>query len=930
VIPRSRAPETALRTVHGLLQTRAERNPRGIAIRAPGRPPLVFAELVEHIRRTVSILNGVGVRRGDRVALVIPNGPEMATALLATSAGAAAAPLNPGYRRREFDFYLAELDPRLLITARDLDSPARALATDRGIPVLELSFDARDAAGLFRLDRDREGRPCGASGAAEFADPDDLALLLHTSGTTSRPKIVPLTQRNICASVADVCRTLELGPEDRCLNVMPLFHVGGLVDLSLAPLCAGGSTVCTPGFSASRLLAWLDEFRPTWFQAVPAMLQEILSTSHVDPSAAPPRKLRFVRSVAAPLPAHVRNGIEEAFHCPVVETYGMTEASPLITSTALPPAPRKPGSVGRSVGPDIAILDARGNALPRGEMGEIAIRGENVTSGYANDPSSNAESFAHGWFKTGDLGTLDEDGFLFLQGRAKEMINRGGEKISPAEIEAVLTEHPAVAEAVAFAMPHRLLGEEVAAAVVLEKGANASLDEIVAFAGERLAEFKIPRVVRIAEVLPRSSIGKVQRAGLAEGFGLNDDAAAIRETMYVEPRDDLERRLVAIWKEILDVERIGIRDDFFALGGYSLLGVRMLTTVESELGESLPLATLSRSITVEQLAILLRQDRPAAPCSPLTPIRAAGSRPPFFCCHALVGHVVQFRSLALRLSPEQPFFGLQARGLDGKHPPRESVEEMAADYVDEIRRVDPRGPYYLGGFSLGGFVAYEMARQLKAMGAEVALLALVDCSGPLLRLSKADGIIGHLCNLSRLEAHRIPAYLRKTVAKELRRGLRSLGLAEVLGVQTSESARLLRKLGVKLGPREHAVAVANLKAMRAYEPGAYDGALTIFRARVRPPRGYSDPHAGWSGLVPSVVIREVPGDHGSMMSEPHVQRLAEALEESLERARERVAGGKAGRLGSTAARSRAIPGASLAKRSGTDPRRRSTRLGGRD
>jgi acyl-CoA synthetase (AMP-forming)/AMP-acid ligase II/thioesterase domain-containing protein len=882
--------------VHGLLQTQAERNPHGIAIRAPGRAPLVFAELLEHIRRTVATLNAVGVRRGDRVALVIPNGPEMAAALLATAAGAAAAPLNPAYRSREFDFYLTELDPKVLITQKGFESPARALADDRGIPVLELSSDESDAAGLFELSGNRGDSRCGATLSAEFADPDDLALLLHTSGTTSQPKIVPLTQRNICTSVADVCRTLELGPADRCLNIMPLFHIGGLVDLSLAPLCAGGSTVCTPGFSTFRLSDWLDEFQPTWFQAVPAMLQEILSAPDIRRAAAPRHRLRFVRSVAAPLSADVRAGIEEAFRCPVVETYGMTEASPLITTTALPPAVRKSGSLGRSVGPDIAILDAEGDALPCGETGEIAIRGENVMSGYANDPESNARSFANGWFRTGDLGALDEEGFLFLQGRVKEMINRGGEKITSVEIEGVLAEHPAVAEAAAFAMPHKLLGEEVAAAVVLKPGADASLDEIVAFAGERLAEFKIPRAMRIADELPHNSIGKLQRAGLAERFGLNDDAAAIGERVYVEPRDDLERRLVAIWKEILDVEPIGIRDDFFALGGYSLLGIRMLATIETELGENLPLTALSHSLTVEQLANLLRQERPAESWSPLAPIRATGSKPPFFCCHALAGHVVQFRNLALCLSPEQPFFGLQARGFDGEHPPHGSFEKMAADYVEEIRRVDPRGPYYLGGFSLGGFVAYEMARQLRARGAEVALLALIDCTGPRPRRSNADKIVSHARNLSQLESRQIPEYFRKLVKKELRRGLRSLGLAEVLGVRASKFERQLHRLGVKLGPRERRVAVANLKALQAYDPGAYDGTLTIFRAGIRPPLGYSDPFAGWSGLVPSVVIREIPGDHSSMMKEPHIRLLAEALGKSLDQASEQVAGEQGGAI----------------------------------
>lgn len=858
-------------------------------MQAPQRTPLSFAELLEHIRRIVSNLIEAGVRRGDRVALVVPNGPEMASALLAVSAGSVAAPLNPAYRKREFDFHFNEIDPKALIVSRDLDSPVRKIANDRGIAVLELTFSERDAAGLFSLAGDR-GVPKGTeTPPLEFSDPDDLALLLHTSGTTSQPKTVPLTQRNICASAADVCRTLKLGPSDRCLNIMPLFHIGGLVDLLLAPLSAGGSTVCTPGFSASHFLTWLDEFQPTWFQAVPTILQEILDGSDMGMSAIPCRGLRFVRSVAAPLPARVRKGISEAFDCPIVETYGMTEASPLITSTALPPAPGKPGSLGRSVGPDIIVLDAAGTALPPGETGEIAIRGENVMSGYADDPLANACSFVDGWFKTGDLGYLDEEGFLFLIGRKKEMINRGGEKIAPVEIERVLLEHPAVAEAVVFAMPHRSLGEEVAAAVALKTGAGALPSEIAAFAGEQLSDFKIPRAVKIVDELPRSSTGKIQRAGLAERLGLNDGAAS-REGEYVEPRDELERRLVAIWEEILETSPVGIHDDFFALGGYSLLGVRMLDVVEKELGEVLPTTALAHPVTVEQLASLLRDGIPASYWSPLAPLRVTGSKPPFFFCHSLVGHVVKLRTLSSYLNSDQPVFGLQARGLDGKHPPHGSIEEMASDYVEEIRRVDPHGPYYLGGHSFGGFVAYEMARQLRSQGAAIALLLLIDSTGPRPRTSNADKIVSHVRNLSRLESHRIPSYLWEIAEKELRRGLRRTGLSELPAIRAARSKRKRRKLDATLGPHKRRVTVANIRAMKTYDPGVYDGEVTILRARIRPPRGYSDRHVGWCGLVPSVAIHDVPGDHVTIMEEPNIQILAKVVETCLDRAQERASG----------------------------------------
>ena len=360
-------------------------------------------------------------------------------------------------------------------------------------------------------------RPLRATG---LANPDDVALLLHTSGTTARPKIVPLLQRNLCASARNIRATLRLTLEDRCLNVMPLFHIHGLVAPVLSSLASGASVVCTPGFNALKFFSWLDEAAPTWYSAVPTMHQAILQRAGRNKDSLARAQLRFIRSSSSSLPPQVLGELEETFGVPVVEAYAMTEASHQMTCNPLPPGTRKPGTVGPAAGPGVAVMDDQGNLLAPGAVGEIVIQGPNVTPGYEANPEANAKAFTSGWFRTGDQGFMDEDGFFTLSGRLKEIINRGGEKISPKEVDEVFMDHPAVQQVVTFAVPHDKLGEEVAAAVVLREGVRATPAELRDFAGERLADFKVPRTVLLIDEIPKGPTGKLRRIGLAEQLGI--------------------------------------------------------------------------------------------------------------------------------------------------------------------------------------------------------------------------------------------------------------------------------------------------------------------------------------------------------------------------------------------------------------------------
>ena len=481
------------------------------AVGAPERPSLTHKSLRELAERTVQSLNAMGIGRGDRVAIVLPNGPEMAAAFIAIACGATTAPLNPAYRAEEFDFYLSDLNAKALVLLEGMESPARAVAAARNIPIVTLAREV--VAGDFTLKADgMTGMPAHGG----FAQAHDTALVLHTSGTTSRPKIVPLAHINVTASAYHIGDTLALTPGDVCLNIMPLFHIHGLIAATLSSIAAGASVVCTPGFNALKFFAWFEEANPTWYTAVPTMHQAILTRADRNMEIIHRGRLRFIRSSSSSLPPQVMEALEKTFGVPVIEAYGMTEASHQMASNPLPPRSRFSGCVGIAAGPDIATMDESGNLLAPGELGEVVIRGRNVTKGYEANPEANAKAFTNGWFRTGDQGIIDKDGYLRLTGRLKELINRGGEKFSPLEIDIVLMDHPAVAQVVTFGMPHDKLGEDVAAAVVLHEGSTCDERELRAFVGSRIADFKVPRRIVFLTEIPKGATGKLQRIGLHE------------------------------------------------------------------------------------------------------------------------------------------------------------------------------------------------------------------------------------------------------------------------------------------------------------------------------------------------------------------------------------------------------------------------------
>jgi amino acid adenylation domain-containing protein len=604
-------------TIEKILKWRATQTPNAIALVATVGNPLTYRGLMDQVDYVAQFLVASGITHKDCVAIVLPNGPEMAVTFLGVSRAAISAPLNPGYREDEFDYYLSELNASALIVQSASDSPAISVAQKRKIPVIDLSRVLDGMAGSFHL-RLEEVR---GSSVVRRAEPTDVALILHTSGTTSRSKMVPLTHANLLASARNIVSTLALTPDDRCLNVMPLFHIHGLIGAVLSSLMAGGSVVCTSGFDAEAFFVWLKEFCPTWYTAVPTMHQAVLSCVQANVNLRAGHSLRFIRSCSAALAPGVMRELEAGFGVPVLEAYGMTEAAHQIASNPLPPHERKAGSVGLAGGCEVSIMDERGHLLSLGEIGEIVIRGPNLMSAYANNAEANKECFANGWFRTGDQGYLDGDGYVFITGRLKEMINRGGEKVSPREVDEVLLEHPAVAEAVSFAVPHATLGEDVAAAVVLREKKSVTGSELQRFAAVRIADFKVPRRVLIVDKIPKGPTGKVQRAGLAERLGLtaSDGAQADVDIEYTAPRNQIEQKLVEIWSEVLGIKRVGIHDNFFYLGGDSIHAARIISRMRESMGIEFSFAAFFEAPTVAAIAGLIETPRTEVQSRGLSP-----------------------------------------------------------------------------------------------------------------------------------------------------------------------------------------------------------------------------------------------------------------------------------------------------------------------
>jgi acyl-CoA synthetase (AMP-forming)/AMP-acid ligase II/acyl carrier protein len=542
-------------------------------------------KLAQHLQPLVSSSDAT---RLPRLGIVMPNGLDISIALLATTRFATAVPFNPVQTRVEFEAQFEATRVDAILLPEGVTSGAVEAANTLSLP-------------LLRITQDRCVLPSSKASTTELRVPDteDTALVLMTSGSTGKPKIVPLSHRNLCRSAFDVANSLNLTPRDRCLVMWEQFHIGGLVDLLIAPLAAGSSLVAAGSFDAARFFDLQAQHRATWFQGVPTSLGELVHYAKRKGLKEPLPGLRFLRSVAAALSPAAQERLVTQFGVPVVRTLGMTEAGPLITTTAPTLQGNKAESVGRSAGPEITILSDTGTSLNSGETGQIAIRGENVFAGYENNPDANQAAFNDGWFLTGDLGYLDDEGDLFLTGRAKEMINRGGEKIFPNEVEDALMAHPGVHEAACFAIPHATLGEDIACALATDE--NLCAQDIRTHLADRVARHKIPGQIEFLPQLPRNPVGKIDRQTLATHIASRSQASPAPKATFTP----MQTLVADVWKEELSIVQVGLDEDFASVDGDSLSAVRILVSLETHFGTTLPEEIVQKFATVRELADVL-------------------------------------------------------------------------------------------------------------------------------------------------------------------------------------------------------------------------------------------------------------------------------------------------------------------------------------
>jgi acyl-CoA synthetase (AMP-forming)/AMP-acid ligase II/thioesterase domain-containing protein/acyl carrier protein len=864
-LPSERKAGTICETVHWW----AERKPDAPAFIAEDRSPLTYSALAELMVCFGNALNGSGLGRGDRIGVVHSGGAAMASTLLGVASSATAVPLVPDCTVGEFAIHLHDRKVKALIVEAGLDTPARAAAERLKIPVLEVETADKSVAGSVRL----RPSPAQTAHCPGPTAPEDHMLVLATSGTTTHSKIVLLRHRTVMLGSMILANHVGSREDDRSLILQPLVYAAGLFNLC-SSLYVGGSAIFLPRFDVVTFFRYLETLGPTWYTGSYTFHHSIYAHASDFEDRIRRSRLRFIYTTSGHLDHQIADGIEKLFGAPVIETYAATEVG-WISANPMPPQKRKRGTVGRPSVQEVAIMGQGERFLPTGERGEVVVRGDTVFDGYENDPAATEAAFVDGWYRTGDEGFFDEEGYLTLTGRISETINRGGEKIAPGEVDEALLRHPEVGEATTFPIPHATLGEEVAAAVVLARGASVTDQELVRFLRRRLSGFKVPRRILFTDAIPRSASGKVQRRELHKAFDLDFTApASAKAAPDDRPPTALEVQLQRIWADSLGLERVGLHDNFFLLGGDSLQAVELFLRVEEELGHRLPRSSLFEAGTVAEMA---KSIEAGAPPRCVVPIQPKGKRPPFFCVDDGIGEVLIFGDLARHLGEDQPFYGLQLADLDRDRAPLTRIEVLAAHYIGELRKVQPAGPYYLGGHSFGGRVAYVMAQQLRAAGQEVGLLALIDTYSSVgrRRLGLRQRLARHC---ERIVEMGVPAYAAFVI--------RSRTMRAYMPLRSKLASATWRYFESRSRPVPHVLRhgepIAVEVIRREYRPRPYDGSAVLFKAELDR-WSHPDMHDGWQRLINGgLEVRPIPGSHYTCLKEPNVRTLAAELAQCLE------------------------------------------------
>lgn len=817
----------APRTVLDIVRLSAERYPAELALlgTTPGAT-ITYAALQEQVQRVANTLRSRGVRPSDPVLVSLPNGPTMLTAILGTMSAAVCAPMNPAYTLGELERLAQDIGVVAVITTTASAGAPAELAHKHGLELLQFG-----ELGEFR--------EYGEFAETAIAPPDEPApaLLLHTAGTTAHPKQVPLSHANLVAAARNVVDSLNLTPADRCLNVMPLFHSHGLLGAAMSSLLAGAGIVCTPGMDPRRFLGWASEFGCNWYTAAPTIHQLVLQ------APGDWQGFRFMRSASAPLPPQIAAALETRYGAPMIEVYGMTEAYQ-IAANPLPPGERRPGTVGKATGTEIAVLDSAGVPQLTGGDGEVVVRGPAAFRGYSSPVDANKEAFIQGWFRTGDVGRISADGYLTITGRVKEQINRGGEKISPREVEEALLDHPGITEVIAFAIPDAQLGEEIGVAIVPAPGAPIDLATVRAFLTGRVAPFKVPKRVLVVDQIPKSDTGKPQRIAFAREHAaeLARDPATTTPMALATDASTMQR-LAALWSEILHLEQPpGPTDHFFDLGGTSLAVMELVIRIDDEFGLDLPVLDVLEVPTLADLAARLDQQAPSGgvPTPLLRRYRQGGGKTSIVLAPGQIGMAVGLNLIADAIGSDVDVYLFDYPGHRPGQVPLKSVEELAYVLVAEMQRAGIAHEVALYGNSMGSWVAFEAARRLGALGSPALFVGIGDMYSPYFNTKESP--------LRPPLTQRLRNRLRRAVNQLRRRGIH----------QARDRPTALK--------RQQAVSDASEIARRSYTPQPYDGDLLVVVASERAPKfgatlGYERHTTG------SITCLRVTGGHSEMHHE---------------------------------------------------------------
>ncbi len=716
VMPAPATASIAPVTLHAALTRIAQASPDRAAVLSTRFAPLDHRGLQQMIERTHRQLRLAGFGRDARIGVLLPEAPQAAVAIIAIACSAVAVPLDPRLGPAELDQFLQQLPLDALLIGSDGDQQGRAAAERHGLMLISAEA-AEDGSPALRL-----AMPVAAQPAAdELPEPDAPAFILRSSGTTALPKLIPFTHRNMLTAARKWQRWFGLDAGDRCLCVSAPYYSHGLKVTILTPLLTGGSVAFPLSPAVVDLHEWFASLRPSWYSAGPALHLAILEAARAHPEGLSTQRLRFASSGGAPLGQEIIDSFERTLGFPLLEHYGSSEAAQIAANT---PDARKAGTVGRPWPETLSIVGEDGQPVAPGERGEIRVRGATVMPGYLGDDALNREVLRDGWFHTGDIGSLDEEGFLHLHGRLREVINRGGEKVSLSEVDAALLRHPAVAEAAAFGVPHQRLGQDVAAAVVLRPAMEVTGAELQRFLrDDELVYFKVPRRVQIIEALPRGLTGKVLRHHLADAYVQQRNERARLSTGAVAA-SQLEQDVLAIWRRLLKTEAVGPEDNFLDSGGDSLLATEMLTELEQMLGRVIPESLLIEAETARELAA--RLENLANHVIPVIDFNAQPGRTALFWFHGDFAHGGYYiRRLARLLGPQQPLTAIAPHGMANEPIPA-SVQQMARERLPLILERQAQGPYRIGGYCNGALVAFEAARLLIEAGHEVEIVALID------------------------------------------------------------------------------------------------------------------------------------------------------------------------------------------------------------